>query len=670
VISALWAAYGDAVGFISEGVDAKGLRRRLRGGRLRPVEWKRKIGRNGPDMLLPAGCYSDDTQLRLATSRAIRADGTFDADLFGQVELPIFLSYALGAGLGTTTSARRLLNGTKWYDLVRGTNASKYVKGGGNGGAMRIQPLVWAAPKNSENWREAVVANVLATHGHPVALAGALFHAEVLRATVGRAGAISINEASDAVTAVRRAPGIIAEHPKLGPPWLFGWERETGRPFDVAYRAANDELAAGLADLDGSLRREDRGSAYHNLLATLGALSDSERGSGTKTALAAYAATLLFADMAPDELLQTIAAELGSDTDSIATMAGAILGLYTRETPDVVLDRTYIIKEAERLERLTSGDSEPYEFAYRGESDAPIPKNGRVLAKREGVTYIAGLGRAQALTEAAREGSNGELYRWYRLEFGQTMLIHVPPAKGGDAALGADRSFSAKPSLFDRETDQPSDERGVSQRARSAPADAVPPKGVATVFSADPRELAVSLTRKGFETEQLGRFFLDQARYGGNEAWIGAVFYELARLYRESLQNAAKIAVAREQPSKSQRVANPTLNAQLTATNGDGSASVEGIVGNFGRGAATDVTLRLSGNGLSADLTCGELQVQQSEVIGTIVHRAIDESTVALVTYRALDGAQFRQEGQFERAPGHEGTYLLKGLGVARAVKI
>ena len=107
--SALWAAYGDALGWISELTDEAGLMRRTRGEPLaEPVTWKRRIGgRTGVTTSLPKGCYSDDSQLRLATSRAIRADG-FDVEAFAKVELPIWLSYALGGGRSTTAAAEHL----------------------------------------------------------------------------------------------------------------------------------------------------------------------------------------------------------------------------------------------------------------------------------------------------------------------------------------------------------------------------------------------------------------------------------------------------------------------------------------------------------------------------------------------------------------------------------
>ena len=53
--SALWSAYGDALGWISELVDERGLKRRTLGEPLRyPIAWKRRIGgRAGVTVDLP-----------------------------------------------------------------------------------------------------------------------------------------------------------------------------------------------------------------------------------------------------------------------------------------------------------------------------------------------------------------------------------------------------------------------------------------------------------------------------------------------------------------------------------------------------------------------------------------------------------------------------------------
>src|SRR5690242_11443855 len=108
--SALWAACGDALGFITELADSRGVARR--GVALpvsEPVSWHRRVGgRFGPTVELPAGSVSDDTQLRLATARSIRGDGVFDAETFSKIELTVWPAYALGAGLGSREAAANL----------------------------------------------------------------------------------------------------------------------------------------------------------------------------------------------------------------------------------------------------------------------------------------------------------------------------------------------------------------------------------------------------------------------------------------------------------------------------------------------------------------------------------------------------------------------------------
>lgn len=540
-------------------------------------------------------------------------------------------------------------------------------KGGGNGAAMRIQPHVWVAARRSDDWRRAVVENVLTTHGHPNALAGALFHAELLRATALSGGPVTTAEAADIVRVIRAATGIIEEHPKLGPPWLLGWQRESGKAFDVDLNSACGDLWEGLVAIDGALKRSDRDAAYHALLAASGALTQAQQGSGTKTALAAYAATLLFSGRPPTEMICAVSEELGSDTDSIATMAGALVGIYAREEPKIVLDRSYIVNEAMRLAKIALGAPGAGEFPYRRNGEIRVPKDGRVLHEHEGTTYVAGLGRAEPSREPARKGSNGELYRWYHLEFGQSMLFHVPPGRAEEAAeRTVPRRVDAKPSLFDEqrtEREQPSQRGG---RPPTAPESA---RTRRSIVLEDPREAAMRLVRESIDDPaRIGRFFLARARYEGNESWIGAVFYELARLYRTGVRNAAASVNTEERASEQPRPAYPVLNLQLTASRAEDGSAVDGIIGNHGRNVATDVAIRLSGNGSDPDLTYNALQVQERSDVAARISRTIEEGTTVIVTFRAPDGTQLRQEGRFQRAPGHETTFLLKGLGVARPI--
>ncbi len=133
VNSMLWAAYGDALGFMAEECDERTLKSRTRGlGYLKwLVKWRRKVG--GPYGIfveLPAGCYSDDTQLRLAVCRSLREDGSFDFDSFSKIEAPVFLSYRLGVGMGTKTAAKSLRKQrVRWNDNFFDAPVGRYIDG-------------------------------------------------------------------------------------------------------------------------------------------------------------------------------------------------------------------------------------------------------------------------------------------------------------------------------------------------------------------------------------------------------------------------------------------------------------------------------------------------------------------------------------------------------------
>ncbi len=163
--SMLWAAYGDALGFISELVDKRGLLRRTKGAPLdRLMAWTRRVGgRGGVDVELPAGCWSDDTQLRMAVSRAIGPHG-FDVESFARIELPVWPAYALGGGRASKAAAANLAKSdSPWY-----ANAfDGWASAGGNGAAMRIQPHVWASADLDGDHLRDVIFDCICTHGHP-----------------------------------------------------------------------------------------------------------------------------------------------------------------------------------------------------------------------------------------------------------------------------------------------------------------------------------------------------------------------------------------------------------------------------------------------------------------------------------------------------------------------
>ena len=119
---------------------------------------------------------------------------------------------------------------------------------------------------------------------------------------------------------------LISYDPQLATFWKSAWENDSGIPIEVAIARMRD---GALRDLDMILGILDRRppNAYRELLDVLGCFIQQFRGSGFKTALAAAALALLHReDDNPEVALALAANELESDTDTIGTMAGAIVG--------------------------------------------------------------------------------------------------------------------------------------------------------------------------------------------------------------------------------------------------------------------------------------------------------------------------------------------------------
>lgn len=430
--SAAWAAFGDAAGFMTEMANEERLHWRTGAMTVTSlVPWRRRVGgRFGADVEMPAGCYSDDTQLRLATSRSIAADGTFDIESFSKIELPVFLAYSLGAGKGTKQSAANLRKGSSSWS----SNFSKsYVDGGGNGAAMRIQPHVWSAgdatPINGTILD--VARNTICTHGHPRALVGAVFHALLLEAALhGRA--VGPTEWSEALQrAASLIPTVLSDDFHFSTLWLPEWRRVADGDYLEAVGRTIGECRHLLerANQCASDSREPE-SAYRSLLVDAGGFDPKTRGSGTKTAILAAAHAWLFRD-APRRGILAAANLLRSDTDTIASMSGALLGAASGVVPqDEVTDASYIASEALRLaavraKRATKG------FVYPNLLDWSPPRSSLDavgMITPDEPPLLSGIGDLRfESSEYSTSGRNPFVMRWARLQFGQTVLARMRP---------------------------------------------------------------------------------------------------------------------------------------------------------------------------------------------------------------------------------------------------
>lgn len=437
--SVLWAAYGDALGFITEmrGTDLKseGILRRRTGGTARVSQlapWVRRVGgRFGVTVRLMAGCYSDDTQLRLSTCRSIRGDGTFDVEAFSKVEMPLWASYALGAGRGTKTAANWLRRrDTQWNSNFFESQYASYLNGGGNGAAMRIQPHVWCASEGMQDVElmKDVVRNTVTTHGHVRALLGAGFHALCLRHALLKGAVPSPEDWFKSLEQLRLISSLIRSDDELLMHWLPTWEERTGESIEDATSRSLTELRQDMIvaqeGVDSLSESADADRGYRRLVQQMRCLENDSIGSAIKTALLAAYISYVFRGR-PHEGLAEAANMLGSDTDTISTMAGAILGSVADvDPPEAVADAEYLEKEAARLYELSQGrltTSHDYpDLLYWQPPSSQLDAMGC----HEGKWFLQGLGEADPVGDPIeRGGKNPIVWQWFRLKFGQSVLM-------------------------------------------------------------------------------------------------------------------------------------------------------------------------------------------------------------------------------------------------------
>ncbi|MFD8197839.1 ADP-ribosylglycohydrolase family protein [Streptomyces wuyuanensis] len=550
--SAQWAAYGDALGFITELTDVPGVQRRIgRDEVTTTVPWKRRVGgRYGRDMPLPAGAYSDDTQLRLATSRAIRGDGEFDADAFAKIELVAWQAYALGAGRGTKAAATGLMRvEAKWSQNVFATKAARYVDIGGNGAAMRIQPHVWSA-RDLTNWDHItrdVVRNAVSTHGHLRGILGAVLHAVLLAYALDTNEVPGPKQWRPAVDWLEQVPDVIAKDDELAYLWLPTWTDAAGTDFRSSAITVADECRTALEAIDPAM--PFTAETYAALVERLGGFDDATRGSGTVTAVLAAVLAHAYAD-SPEAGLLLAANTLGSDTDTIATMTGALLGAVTAgPPPGAVQDAQVIDSEARRMWDISQG-REASTFAYPDLLRWSPPKATLDLV---GTTpkgpALAGLGTLTP-TGTPTPG-NQATYVWGTLPFGQSVLLRARPdlrpldehllpgdvrqprtRRAGDAAPREQQLLFETPMSPSAPADQGRLGRLGQGTAPETSSERTHRLGPPTI-----EEIVQDLARNGFAPEQVGRALLQQVRGGRYSVERAAAFAGLlARAYHQSEQ--------------------------------------------------------------------------------------------------------------------------------------
>jgi ADP-ribosylglycohydrolase/catechol 2,3-dioxygenase-like lactoylglutathione lyase family enzyme len=349
----LAAAVGDALGWPQENRASRVGGRRGVEPELEFSEWRRREGGSyAPhEEVIPAGTYSDDTQLILAVTRS-RLHGNDWWRYLTTVEIPFWPLYHRGGGGALRRAASSWSKGrAPWTDPKLVGN---YFEAGGNGVAMRVLPHVIRDGHSAgfDPVADSIMADGIATHGHPRALVGALAYGYALWYTLRRSDKLGYGELVEELLATSSTWG---RRPNVG--WAdASWEETTASSAAASYESAWETTVDEMADL---LRVAQDGISRGSLavdrdtLDRLGATSGRATSAGTVTAAAAIFIASRYASRPAQGRLAAAFAR-GADTDTLASMAGAVLGAVNGEewlgrTLERVQDRAYIAVMARQL---------------------------------------------------------------------------------------------------------------------------------------------------------------------------------------------------------------------------------------------------------------------------------------------------------------------------------
>jgi len=351
----LGAAYGDALGWPNERIGKSKATKKPQGHLQLFRRWTRRSGgRFFPyEEIIEAGEYSDDTQLILCLSRSL-LHGDYWWNHFAQIELPFWTTYERGGGGATKRAANAWIAGSMpWNPGRKPQDVKRYFGAGGNGVAMRVLPHIIHLIESSDFKPIAinVMRDGLTTHGHPRALLGAFVYSYALWISLNRDRKLAYGELVEDLIGNVEEWSSLPEKSELPHDWWNQADhtlKNYGKLWDVARSEILDYLSVCRNEIGkGALVIDD------DVLQKLQCFDRKISGAGTVAAIAAvYLASRYAAD--PINGVIKAAFAIGSDTDTIASMTGGLLGCingtdWLSSSRDGIQDAAYIEKTALQL---------------------------------------------------------------------------------------------------------------------------------------------------------------------------------------------------------------------------------------------------------------------------------------------------------------------------------
>lgn len=284
------------------------------------VEWQRHTGGrfwSHTEKIL-AGEYSDDTQMNLAIARSILSGKEWSSH-FILSELPFWLEYQRGGGGAMLRAAKSWKNKVEPW---QSKNAKNYFAAGGNGAAMRVLPhIIFHIHSSSfEPIANDVVTDATLTHGHPRAIVGALCYAYALYYLIKKQNTLSFGEL---VTSVSTATSEWGQFPiAFTESNLSAFSNRLG--YNELWNDTVKTIINSLKFISNALNKGPLDSDVETLT-EIGCFDKKVNGAGDIAAVASIYLASKYANN-PTLGIKSAANALGSDTDTIASMTGGLLG--------------------------------------------------------------------------------------------------------------------------------------------------------------------------------------------------------------------------------------------------------------------------------------------------------------------------------------------------------
>jgi ADP-ribosylglycohydrolase/catechol 2,3-dioxygenase-like lactoylglutathione lyase family enzyme len=285
------------------------------------------------------------------------------------VELPFWSVYERGGGGATKRAVESWLDGVMpWSSNRKPQDVKRYYDAGGNGVAMRVLPHVLLLgekefPKIATN----IFLDGIATHGHPRALLGALAYGFALWAAFRKDSKLAYGELVEELIKNVDLWSALPATPSIPPEWRSQAEKSLQnymKLWESAKAEVMEYLEVCRAELSkGALSLDD------DVLKKLQCFNSKISGAGTVAAIASvYLASRHAAD--PINGVVKAAFAIGSDTDTIASMTGGLLGCingsdWLSPVKQGIQDAAYIEKNAFRLANGHIDDKPTHEVVKR-----------------------------------------------------------------------------------------------------------------------------------------------------------------------------------------------------------------------------------------------------------------------------------------------------------------